>query len=165
MRLRLVLLNVCLLALLTPGSMAAAQTPDPTLESDILKLLDYTGAANLGSQLATLMIRAIIQQSKLPQGAAADIVSEVVRSTVASHVSGPNGLVARLVPVYAKYFTHEEIRMLLVFYGSDIGRKSVKVMPMVLQDGSQVGQAWANELEPEIKTELERRLKAGGLLK
>ena len=125
MRLRLVLLNVCLLALLTPGATAIAQTPDPTLESDILKLLDYTGAANMGSQLATLMIRAISEQSKMPQGKAGDIVSEVVRSTVASHIRGPNGLVARLVPVHAKYFTHDEIRMLLAFSGSDIGRKSV----------------------------------------
>ena len=68
MRLRFVLLNVCLLALVTPGAIAIAQTPDPTLNSDILKLLNYTGATNLSSQLSTLMTRAIIQQSKLPQG-------------------------------------------------------------------------------------------------
>jgi len=49
MRLRLVLLNVCLVALLSPGATAIAQTPDPTLNSDILKLLDYTGAAALSS--------------------------------------------------------------------------------------------------------------------
>ena len=89
MRLRLVLLNVCLLALLTPGATAIAQTPDPTFDSDILKLLNYTGAANLTAQLTTLMTQAILQQSKVPQGPAAAIVSEVVQSTVASHVSGP----------------------------------------------------------------------------
>ena len=71
MRLRLVLLNVCLLALLTPGATAIAQTPDPTFNSDIEKLLNYTGAANLSTQLATLMTRAIMQQSKVPEGPAA----------------------------------------------------------------------------------------------
>lgn len=166
MRLRLVLLNVCLLALLTPGATALAQTPDPTLESDIIKLLNYTGAASLPAQLTTLMTRAIMQQTKMPpDGPAATIVSEVVKSTVASHVSGPNGLVMRMVPVYAKYFTHDEIRALLTFYASDIGKKTAAVMPMALQEGALVGQAWANELAPEIKTELEKRFKAEGLLK
>ena len=55
--------------------------------------------------------------------------------------------------------------MLLAFYGSDVGRKSVAVMPMALQDGMQVGQTWANELVPEVRTELEKRFKAEGLLK
>ena len=165
MRLRLVFLNVCLLALLTPGATAIAQTPDPTLNSDIMKLLNYTGAASLSTQLATLMTRAIIQQSKMPQATAGAIVSEVVQSTVATHVSGPNGLVARLVPVYAKFFTHDEILKLLAFYESDIGKKTLAAMPMALQEGAQVGQAWANELAPEIKTELEKRFKAEGLLK
>ena len=165
MRLRLVLRNVCLLALLTPGATAIAQTPDPTLDSDILKLLDYTGAANLSAQLAALMTRAITQQSKITQPAAAAIVSEVVQSTVASHVSGPNGLVGRMVPVYAKYFTHDDVRALLTFYGSDVGKKTVAVMPMALQEGAQIGQVWANELGPEIKTELEKRFRAAGLLK
>ena len=165
MRLRLVLLNVCLLTLLAPGTTAIAQTPDPTLNSDILKLLEYTGAASLSSQLATLMTRAIIQQSKMPQATAGAIVSEVVQSTVAGHVNGPDGLVARLVPVYAKYFTHDEIRELLAFYASTIGKKTIAVMPMALQEGAQVGQAWANELAPEIKTELEKRFRAEGFIK
>jgi len=165
MRLRLVFLNVCLLALLTPGATAIAQTPDPTLNSDIMKLLNYTGATSLSAQLATLMTRAIIQQTKAPQATAGAIVSEVVQSTLASHTNGPNGLVARLVPVYAKYFTHDEIKKLLAFYESEIGKKTLAVIPMALQEGAQVGQAWANELAPEIKTELEKRFKAEGLLK
>lgn len=165
MRLRLVSLNVCLLALLTSGATAIAQTPDPTLDSDIMKLLTYTGASNLTAQLTALMTRAIMQQSKVPEGPAAAIVSEVVQATVANHVSGPNGLVARMVPVYAKHFTHDEIRELLTFYGSDIGKKAVAVLPMALQEGAQIGQAWANELAPEIKTELEKRFRAQGLLK
>ena len=165
MRLRLVFLNVCLLALLTPGATAIAQTPDPTLNSDIMKLLNYTGAASLSAQLAALMTRAIIQQTKVPQATAGAIVSEVVQSTLASHTNGPNGLVARLVPVYAKYFTHDEIKKLLAFYESEIGKKTLAVIPMALQEGAQVGQAWANELAPEIKTELEKRFKAEGLLK
>jgi len=164
MRLRLVLLNVCLLAL--PGAAALAQTPDPTLDSDIIKLLNYTGAGNLSGTLTTLMTQAIMQQTKIPpQGPAATVVSEVVKSTVASHITGPNGLVARMVPVYAKYFTHDEIRALLTFYESDIGKKTTAVMPKALQEGALAGQSWANELAPEIKTELEKRFKAEGLIK
>jgi hypothetical protein len=70
-----------------------------------------------------------------------------------------------MVPVYAKHFTHDEIRALLTFYGSDLGRKTVAVMPMALQEGARIGQAWANELAPEIRTELEKRFRAEGFLK
>jgi hypothetical protein len=71
----------------------------------------------------------------------------------------------RMAPVYAKHFTHDDIRALLAFYASDIGKKTLVVMPMALQESAQVGQVWANEMAPEIKAELEKRLKAEGLAK
>ena len=92
-------------------------------------------------------------------------MSEVVQSTAARHVNGPNGLMARLVPVYAKYFTHDEVRALLAFYESEIGKKTLAVIPLALQEGAKTGQIWANELGPEIRAELEKRFKAEGLLK
>lgn len=162
---RLALLNVCLVALLIPGGPAAAQAPDPTFESDIVKLLTSMGAANLSGQLATSMTAAIMQQLKMPQPAAAAIVKDVVQSQLASHFNGADGMLARMAPAYAKHFTHDDIRALLMFYDSDIGRKTVTVMPLAFQEGARLAQAWATELAPEIRTELEKRLRSEGLIK
>ena len=57
---------------------------------------------------------------------------------------------SRMVPLYAKYFTRDEIAGMLAFYDTPLGRKAIATMPLLLQDGTKVGQQWAAELVPDV---------------
>lgn len=76
-----------------------------------------------------------------------------------------DGLLTRMVPVYARHFNHEEVRGLLAFYETDLGRKTISVMPTLMQEGAELGQAWAAEIMPRVQETLQARLRAEGLVR
>src|SRR4029078_7314726 len=85
-----------------PPAPAVAATPalEPSYEADIRKLLDVTGSAALAQQAFDQML---VQLKPLAPNAPAEFWTEVSASVKSSD------LIDMLVPIYAKYFTHEDI--------------------------------------------------------
>jgi hypothetical protein len=74
------------------------------------------------------------------------------------------------IDLYNRYFTNEEIKGLIQFYESPVGKKAIQVLPEITQEGMKRGmelgntvppKAMARWLEeyPEMRSLLERRLK------
>jgi len=164
---RYIVVGFCLLATLVAARPATAQI-DPALEADIGKLLDATGARAIAEQLSASVSDEIWKalRSARPDlpGRAFDILNEVTKATVAKSLQAPNGPVARVVPLYAKHFTHDEIRELLSFYETDTGRKVLRVMPSLMQESMQVGREWALEMAPQVDAEIQKRFREEGFL-
>ncbi|HKE86084.1 MAG TPA: DUF2059 domain-containing protein [Vicinamibacterales bacterium] len=161
-----VLVAVVLVAL--SGS-ASAQSVDPRFRADIERLLEVTKAAALGAQIATIASNNMIDamrkaQPDVPDRAVA-IVKEVLSAEFERAFSGPNGILAAIVDLYAKHFTHEEVTALLEFYNSPAGRKAIAVMPTLAQESAAAGNAWAMANMPGIASKVEQRLRAEGLIK
>ena len=149
---------------------AAAQAADPAFDRDVIRLMEAMGSARLGEQLATVASRQVIDRMRKAQPNAPtradDIINEVVRSKFAASIAGPDGgFRTRTIPIYEKYFTHDEVRTLLAFYATDVGRKTIAIMPTIAQEAANVGLEWANGLAPEIDAELQARFRAEGLVK
>jgi hypothetical protein len=171
-------LTVC--AVLAIGQEASAQTLgeaaaaarkapslDPALRADIEKLMALTGATNLGVQMASQFADAFFKsfkdtQPNVPQRAI-EIVQEVIITELSTAFSGPE-LKDGLIGLYAKYFTHAEIKGLIAFYESDLGRKAIANMPNLVREGGEIGQRWAQSAMPKIMQKLQDRLKAEGLV-
>jgi hypothetical protein len=79
-------------------------------------------------------------------------------------VSFPRGL-ALEVDIYARRFTHDEIRGLLAFYSTDLGKKVVMTLPGVVPESAAVGEAWATVRMPTVTVTLRERLRADGFVK
>ncbi len=58
-----------------------------------------------------------------------------------------------VIPLYAKHFSHEDIRQMIVFHETPLGRKSIEVMPRLMAESMQVGQRWAAKTLPRIREE------------
>jgi hypothetical protein len=154
------------LALLSPPAAAGAQSVDPAFKADIEKLLVVTGSAQMGKQAATLISGQILEALKKARPdippRVVEVAQEVLDSEFAKAFDGPDNLTARMIPIYAKHFTPEDVRGLLAFYNSELGKKSVTVMPVVFREAAAVGQQWAQEHMPAISSVLEARLRAEG---
>ena len=50
-----------------------------------------------------------------------------------------------MIPIYDKYFTHNDIRSLIRFYDSPIGRKFIKMQPYILTESMQAGTKWSED--------------------
>jgi len=162
------ILPVCCAALLC-ATPANAQAVDESFRSDVEKLMEATGAARIGTQLAGMVISQIFTGMKQSQPQMPDRAMELIQETVTTELKkafeGPDSLVQQMIPIYAKYFTRDDVRELLAFYESPLGRKMVQNMPLLLQDSAMVGGQWAQREMPRIGALVDARLRAEGLIK
>jgi hypothetical protein len=154
---------------LAQNNAPAPQTIDPAFRSDIVRLLEVTGSANIGVQVANTMLEPLLNsvrqaQPDLPDRAIA-IVKEVVQAELKNAVEAPDGLMAQIVNIYAAHFTPDDVRGLLAFYGSDLGRKVTATLPVLTRESMQAGQEWGMRIGPRIEQSVQERLKKEGFIK
>lgn len=145
-------------------SPAQAQDLDPAFRADIVKMMDLTGTLKIGRQMAAMISQQMLQALKAqhPEMPArtVEVVQEVAEKEFASAFASPDGLQQKLIPLYARYFTHEDVRGLIAFYQSPLGQKSLSVMPALMQDAAKLGQQWAAEATPRVQEAIRKRLDA-----
>ena len=64
--------------------------------------------------------------------------------------------IERMVPIYAKYYTPDEIRQITAFYKTPVGAKSLTVMPQVINESMQAGFAI---FQPRLNALMEKTVK------
>jgi len=145
---------------------------DPQKKADIRKLMELTGAANLGLQMMDNMqssMTPLLEQS-LPPGSYRPKLIELFFQKFRSQAT-PESLIVLVLPIYDRYFADDELKQLIAFYQTPIGQKSVKVLPQVVSEAQRAGAEWGQELgkksmeevlteHPELKEQLEKAAKA-----
>ena len=165
---RLVPIALMLAGLVLPVP-ARAQTLEPAFRADVETLLKVTGAGSLGAQMATLVSNQVIDAMKQAQPGVPERAATVVKETLNAEFGKafePGGeLMARIVGIYASHYTPAEVKELLAFYNTDVGRKSISLLPTLAQEGAAAGQQWAQQNMPRVLSALQQRLRDEGLLK
>lgn len=150
------------------GSYArAAERISPAKETDIRRLLEATGATRIGTVMTQSVVRQMgdaFRQSRpdLPAGLI-DSMSQDVGKIFGEAMNVKGGLVDRMVPLYHRQFTHEEIKGMLVFYESPLGKKVAQALPVLTQESVELGQEWGESLGPQIEKAIAVRMKRAGL--
>jgi hypothetical protein len=90
------------------------------------------------------------QMPGAPVGYWDELQQEFLRTSV-------DDLVAMLVPVYQKHMTIEDLRGLVEFYETPLGKKFITSTPAIMEESMQVGQAWGMKLGQELSKRLEER--------
>ncbi len=147
---KLKLLIVVLWGAVIVGGLAKADGESEAVQvakrDDIKKMMEVTGAADLSFQVMNQMIDAFKQGDLgVPDEFWDDFMDEV----------DPNELVEMCIPSYEKHFSHEEIKQLLVFYESPVGKKVIEVQPAIMQECMMAGQEWGRKIGEEIAQKLE----------
>jgi len=148
---------------------ARAQVLDDSFRADIERLMEVTGSSQLGTQMASLLSRQVLDGLKRSQpdipSRIIDLAQQVLDEEFAKAFTGPDSMTPRLVAVYARHFTQQEVRGLIAFYGTDLGKKVITVMPMIIQESAVVGQEWSAQHMPDILATLRKRLQSETLSK
>ncbi len=130
---------------------------DPAKEADIRRMLQATGANQLGQQMAQQMLTSIRPslEKMLPEGndrAKKFFDTMLQKFTEQMKADSMSEL---LVPLYDKYFTHDEIKALIQFYESPLGRKLITTMPNLMQDSMRIGSEWGRRIMQKVLLEME----------
>lgn len=155
-------LCACLLA--APALRAEEAPIQADFRADIDRLLETTHAMELAGQMTELVTAQFLANLKqlrpdLPQ-AALDAVPQAVREVVAAN---SESLHAALVALYARHFTHADVRAMLDFYRTDIGRKTIEVMPKLMQDSMALGAQWGQSIAPQFGPKIAEKLRERGI--
>jgi len=165
---RIALSVLCVIALFQARP-AAGQTPDESVRADIEKLMQLTGTAQLASQMVSTLTAQILDGMKKSQPSVPDraltIAREVLDTEFAKAFSGPQSMMPEIAAAYAKRFTQDDIRAMVAFYESPVGKKMIQVMPALVRDSMMIGQRWAQTEMPRITSLLQERLRAEGFIK
>ena len=157
---------VLLAGLLSQGAIADELTP--AKRQDIERLMNITGAKNIAKQFAAAtsiqMFRALKASRPDIPDRAFQVMNQELLAMFSEKMDAPGGLLDKMVPIYSKYFTDDEVKQLLAFYQTPLGAKSIRVLPQVVHESMQVGQQWGQELAPEIQSRVVAALKREGIL-
>lgn len=145
-----------------------AQDQQALFRADVQKLLEVSGAGALGTQMVGLVSNQVIESMRRQQPsvpAKAVEISMDVLNVEFARAFEPGGAGARkMVEIRMKHFIHDEVKLLLEFYSTPVGRKAISVMPIAAQEGPVAGQAWAGANMGLIVTSLQERLRAEGFI-
>ncbi len=64
--------------------------------------------------------------------------------------------------IYATYFTEQELKDLLAFYTSPLGKKSLEQEPAVFENAQQFMASWAQKFSEELNSKFRSEMKARG---
>ena len=134
--------NILAITFLALGVFTTAQT---SKEVKIVELLETMGSTQAMKTSFEYMINYYKQNN--PQ------ISSQYWDNSLKHVDY-NELVQKLVPVYSKHFTEQEIVDLLNFYNTSTGKKMIEKMPAILEESMEIGRKWGIELAQKIEKEI-----------
>lgn len=158
----------------TPANTAKVESPkiDPVKAADIRRLLDLVGTKDLMAQSLGGSIQGIkpLLTSALPVGAYREKLVELFFAKFQSKMN-LDEFMNMAIPTYDKYFTHEEIKAMIAFYQTPVGRKAMSVLPQISNELREAGSKWGQELgrvsmaevlseHPDLAAEMEEARKA-----
>lgn len=159
------LLRVGAFALVLAGfvGVAAAQQQPSAAHIQIARdVVEASGAARAFDPVIPSILQSAIN-SFVPQNP--DLQKPIVESvqTIApSFEKRRTEVIDILARVYAAKFTEAELKELLSFYRSPIGKKFVAEQPAVLEESFRRAQEWSGKISEEIVTALRAEMKKRG---
>jgi hypothetical protein len=69
-------------------------------------------------------------------------------------------LIALVIPIYERHFTHAEVKELIEFYQSPLGQKMLAKMPLVSTECIEAGAEWGRKIGARIENEHARKNRA-----
>jgi uncharacterized protein len=142
-----VLAVTCLLASRAQAQSADTTSPNPTRLALAHQVLDASGAvaAMLSATRATLPA----QKQANPQVPAEFWTRFEARITQEAPQLGDS-----IAVLYARRFTQDELKGMLAFYESPIGRRLVELLPGLVQESAAIGQRWGMRIGAEVGASL-----------
>lgn len=152
-------------ALMLVAVLPVTSSPDDLSDEQkavVTELMEVTGAAKIGQMMSQAVIGQMMRTLEATDPEMPDsglvIVEEEVNGLIAEQMK-PGGVYWDIIyPIYYKYLTMEEIKQLVEFYKTPLGRKVTETMPAMVQETMAAAQTWAQSMQGELTQRIISRL-------
>lgn len=121
---------------------------DPAKAAEIRKLLELTGTAKIMDQMKAQIITMFKRQR--PN------VSDEVWTHLDQDMD-TNALLEKMLPLYDKYYTLDDLKAVNAFYESPAGQRMVAANPQIMQESMQIGQEWGRDVGKKVEEEIKKQ--------
>ena len=123
-----------------------------SFDDDIKKFFEVSGTEASFKNIVPMMIDNFKQNpgfSAVPTEFWDDFSTEALTSF--------KELLGEMSAVYKKHFTHEDIKQMIVFYESPIGKKFVEKQPLVQSESYVLGSEWGKKLGEKVVCKIQEK--------
>ena len=146
--------------LMTALCSAQAQSNEAMQQSkaqDTRKLMELVGTRQI---LSTMLAENIDEQVSLLRRMRPDVPAQFWEGFAEDFKkqANPQELMDAIVPIYNRHFTQTEIRKLIAFYQSPLGKKISTTLPEIQRESLDVGRTWGAQLGERMRKRAAQRL-------
>jgi len=91
------------------------------------------------------------------------IVVDAARATVGSKIGNVEYLAELYTPIYAEIYSASELRELIAFWNSPIGKKTIDAMPRLTEGSQQVLQQASAQFIPDFEAMIAKKFEDAGI--
>ncbi len=136
-------------------------------KADILKLMDITGSGDIPAQIAGAITQNMASSLKQTRPEIPDsfyaYLNKDLTAFFKEKVNAPGSLIEKSVANYNKRFTHAELKEVLAFYQSPIGKKTITDMSQIMSEGMLEARKLAQSLGSDIDQHINAAFKKEGI--
>lgn len=131
-----------------PYALGGSSREAPAKLDQVLKFMRLTGANNLADQMVQQMLASF--QQAYPK-----VPASFWRSVIKKNET--DKLIRQVAQIYGQYLTQHDVKELIAFYSSPVGRKFVAMQPKLVQESMVFGQQWGERMSQRVMKELKRK--------
>ena len=154
------------LALIGLARPAAAQNPPPAPSPGALlvakQIVELKGARQLFTPLVRGVVEKVKDQFMQTNFMWGKDLNEVAAKLEKDYAPRVDELVDTAARIYASHFTEAELKQLLAFYQTPVGRKSITEEPKALDESMASGGNWGDALADEVVVKIRDEMKKRG---
>lgn len=126
---------------------AAAQEANNEYKQTLQEFMNASGSLESSKQLIQQLISMVKSASPNVPDSFWDAVGKKMHDKFIAQV------IEGYVPIYQKYLTLDELKQIIAFYQTPIGKKFAQALPAITVEGAQLGQKIGMEMFKELEEE------------
>jgi hypothetical protein len=154
---------IVILAMLAGG--AQAQTEARSDKHDLAReLIETTGAMNRSVDILDAVLPPLFDIIKRSNPGVSDAtLDELKRLALEEYKASLPELIDPIATVYESNYSEDELRQLIDFYKSPLGRKTLEKMPVIFRQSQAIGAVWGKKIGESVVNRIKTEAKKKGL--
>ncbi len=146
---------------LCPGAITAQPAPDDGLKAARELVIAMRATDQYKRMLPTILqaLKPALVQGRPQMEKQIEIIFPIMLDSLNARL---DEIADEMASLYARNFTPDEMRDLVVFYRSPTGQKFIDKMPVVAKEAMEIGQAWGRKMAGELQTKIAEELRKRG---
>ncbi len=151
MKRSLFLVGVSIMMLFATTFVSAQNVANNAYKEELTKMMKVSGALTASENMVPQIIQMMKQSAPNVEDSFWDSFATKWKTKAV------NKMVELYVPIYQKYLTLDDLKKIVAFYNTPVGKKLAEATPKMTMEGMQLGQQLGMEIAGEIQKELQAR--------